>query len=85
MGGILAIGFIIVILIWAKIEDYKEIKAKTKYNYLSGRYKHRKTPKGIITEVERIKRKKKTFGIATFEELQHLKITKYMRNGKMVQ
>ena len=85
------IGFIIILLIWVTLEDYKDnmkkkkrererLKRANKYKYLTGEYRHIKTPLGSHIEIGyHGKGKIRLFRRATIEELKFLKLYKHKK------
>jgi len=74
MTPILILAFIIMLVLLSKYEDYK--KPHPCSEYLTGRIKRLKTPKGEVIMVEHYKGLRKFYKVATFKEKNYIRILK---------
>jgi len=72
------IVILIIVYIFAILDNYTPTKKITTYSYLTGHFKHKKTPKGVVTEVEIKIGDKLFYREGTKEELKFLNINKYI-------
>lgn len=69
---------LIIVYIFAVLDNYKPEKRIRIPKHLTGNFRHKKTPRGVITEVEVKINGKLNYREATEEELKFLKLTKYI-------
>jgi hypothetical protein len=82
---IILVSFIIILLSWARYDDYKHYKKKKKLLGLTGNTRVRKTAKGIIIEVQYFNKDNIIgFKRPSKEDLKFLKLTKYNKYDTVV-
>ena len=79
MGNTVPIIIVLIIIyIFAILDNYTPTKKIEKFKHLTGNFRHKKTPKGVITEVEVRGNNELFYRKGTKEELKFLNINKYI-------
>jgi hypothetical protein len=79
MGNTLPIVIVLIIIyIFAILDNYTPTKKIEEFKHLTGNFRHKKTPKGVITEVEVRYSNELFYRKGTKEELKFLNINKYI-------